>query len=46
MAFDRMFNFVSIAAILVLAVRPKHPPLWKTKFAGLMASRFTASDPV
>ena len=37
MTIDCMFDFASIAAILVLAVRPKHPPLWRTKFLGLTA---------
>ena len=43
--FDCVFEFTSIATIFVLAVRPKHPPLWRTKFVGLTAFRFWVSTP-
>jgi hypothetical protein len=33
------------AVILVVAVRPKHSPLWRTKFVGLTAFRFWNSIP-
>lgn len=42
---DRGIGFAGVAAIFVMAVRPKHPPLWRTKFVGLTAFRFWVSTP-
>ena len=33
-------TFARMAVIFDVAVRPKHPPLWRTKFVGLTAFRF------
>jgi hypothetical protein len=44
-AFGCMVDIASIAAIFAAVVRPKHPPLWRTKFVGFTAFRFWASTP-
>jgi hypothetical protein len=45
LGFDRVVCFVLIAAIFGVAVRPKHPPLWRIKFVGLTAFGFLACTP-